>query len=542
MRRRYGFAALLAAAPAMWAQMGAPGPQIQTFLSAVDGSSQPYALYLPEPFSANQKYPLVVSLHAEDSNHRLNLRQVLGTPARIAQTNPDTLRFVPPVRGVEFVVACPLARGTMGYRGIAEQDVYDMLADVQRRFPIDPDRVYLTGVSMGGGGALWLALTRPDLWAAVAPVCAAVIPGSEELAPNLLDLPIRLFHGELDPLVTVNASRTWQRRLLDLGVPAGYIEFPGVRHNAWDFAYRNGALLDWFSGFRRNRFPERVRFETRSYRYSSAYWVRIDGLTPGMPAGIDAQRTGAAEVRVETRHIDGFTLTLDRPAGVVVIDGAMVRVKPAATLSFSKSAGRWRAGLFTPSGKVQGAEGPIAEAVSSRHVYVFGTLGTPGAEELEARRKLAESAARWSTPHSHLALALPVKADTAVTTEDLDAANLVLFGTAETNSLIARFSNQLPLALHAGAADYGLLFIAPVAQHYVLVSSGLPWWTGADEANHGGDPFAPAQYRLLSTFGDYILFKGSLGNVVAEGRFDRNWKVPAEAASRMSATGTVTIH
>ena len=118
----------------------------------------------------------------------------------------------------------------------------------------------------------------------------------------------------------------------------------------------------------------------------------------------------------------------------------------------------------------------------------------------------------------------------------------MLFGTAETNSLIARFSNQLPLALHAGAADYGLLFIAPVAQHYVLVSSGLPWWTGADEANHGGDPFAPAQYRLLSTFGDYILFKGSLGNVVAEGRFDRNWKVPAEAASRMSATGTVTIH
>ena len=76
----------------------------------------------------------------------------------------------------------------------------------------------------------------------------------------------------------------------------------------------------------------------------------------------------------------------------------------------------------------------------------------------------------------------------------------------------------------------------------MLVSSGLPWWTGAEEASRGGNPFAPAPYRLLGTFGDYILFKGSLAHVVAEGRFDRNWKVPAEAASKMLATGTVTIH
>ena len=77
--------------------------------------------------------------------------------------------------------------------------------------------------------------------------------------------------------------------------------------------------------------------------------------------------------------------------------------------------------------------------------------------------------------------------------------------------------------------------------NYALVSSGLPWWTGADDAHRGGDPFAPPQARLLGTFGDFILFKGSLANVVAEGRFDANWKIPADLASRMSATGTVTI-
>jgi hypothetical protein len=97
------------------------------------------------------------------------------------------------------------------------------------------------------------------------------------------------------------------------------------------------------------------------------------------------------------------------------------------------------------------------------------------------------------------------------------------------------------MALDPGAADYGLLFILPAGKHYVLVSSGLPWWTGAEEANRGGYRWAPEPYRLLSTFGDYILFKGSLANVLAEGRFGRNGKVAPEAAGDLRASGTVTI-
>jgi predicted peptidase len=57
----------------------------------------------------------------------------------------------------------------MGYQGIAEKDVLDVLADVKKRFNIDEDRTYLTGYSMGGGGTLWIGLTRPDVWAALAP-------------------------------------------------------------------------------------------------------------------------------------------------------------------------------------------------------------------------------------------------------------------------------------------------------------------------------------------------------------------------------------
>src|SRR6266478_3259759 len=143
-----------------------PGPRTLTFHSTVDDSEQPYALYLPKSLRPDAKYPLVISLHSELSNHRLNLRQVFGLPGRVGDRDADEVRLFSAVDAGN-IVACPLARGTMGYQGIAETDVYEVLADVERRFPIDHDRIYLTGISMGGSGALRFALTRPGIWAAV---------------------------------------------------------------------------------------------------------------------------------------------------------------------------------------------------------------------------------------------------------------------------------------------------------------------------------------------------------------------------------------
>ena len=484
------------------------GQTVVTFRSTVDGSEQPYALYTPKSLDPGRRYPLVMSLHEEESNHVMNLKLVFGLPPRYGETSLQGLSTLPLLRGVDYLVACPLARGTMGYQGIPEQDVYDVLADVKRRYPVDEDRVYLTGGSMGGGGTLWLALTRPDLWAAVAPVCPDVFPGTEDLAPNALNLPVRLFHGELDPDVKVESSRTWQRRLLGLHSPVEYIEFPGVRHNAWDFAYRNGAIFEWFAKYRRNLNPDSVRLVTRNLRYASAYWVRIDAKAPDVLASLDAVRSSAG-IRVQTQNVDGFTLSAT--ARTVTIDGTVVRLRPRAALSFSRMPRGWTQG---PALSVA-PQGPIVEAVNARHLYVYAT-GDP------QTRRYAETAAAWSSSRSHINLTLPVKSDRDVNDDDLAAANLVLFGTPQTNRLMARFAPQFPIALNPGAADYGLLFIMASGKHLVLVSSGLPWWAGADEANRGGYRFAPAPYRLLSTFGDYILFKGSLAHVLAEGRFDRN--------------------
>jgi predicted esterase len=497
-------------------------PQVLTVFSAADQSQQPYAVSAPRSFEAGKTYPLIISLHSEDSDHRLNLVQLQAAAAR------------------GWIIACPQARGAMGYQGIAEQDVYDVLDDVMRRFPVDENRIFLTGISMGGGGALWLGMTRPTVWAGIAALCPDVVPGLDELAGNLLNVPVRLFHGESDPVVPVAQSRIWQRRLLDAGVPVAYFEYPSARHNVWDVAYR-GAVEDWFDSLHRAADPERVQFRTRSYEHRTAYWVRIDGLTPGTMASIDARRIGKTDLRVETRNVDGFTITVET-ANSVTIDGTPLRVKAPASLSFTKSAAGWRAGLYQPTGKRPGAEGPMVAAVSARHLYVYGSLGTQTADELDARKKVAESAAAWSTSRSRLSLKLAVKRDTEVTAQDLETCNLVLFGTAWSNSVVARIQKSLPIELRPDAADYGLLFIAPVGKHYALINSGLNWWTGADEAAVSGYALAPWQFRRLAALGDFLLFRGSPDHVVAEGRFDQNWKVPADAAARMKATGTVTIH
>jgi pimeloyl-ACP methyl ester carboxylesterase len=539
-------AALLPLSPTLCAQVYRQGPQVVTFYSEIDDSDQPYGLYLPPRFDPSRRYPLVISLHGAESNHRLNLRRVLGRGNLPGETDSEASRYFPNLPIVDYIVASPLARGTIGYRGIAEDDVYAVLDDVRKRFSVDPDRIYLTGLSMGGGGALWLGLSRPGIWAAVAAVCPANIPGTEDLAPNAANLPIHLYHGTLDPVVSVEVSRAWQKRLKDLGVNVDYTEYPNFRHNSWDAAYRNGGAFAWFSKFRRNPFPAFVRFRTAQYKYNSAYWVEITGLTPGTPASIDAAFTGPNSITVRTNQLSGFALHLtghpmfhpSEPVDIT-IDGVALKTK---FLSFSREGSRWRAqSRVLPAGsKRPGQEGPLAEVLSGRVIFVYGTEGAPVEGELERRRAQAASAANWSTPRARANLALRVASDREVSAWDLEHANLLLFGTRETNVLINRFASQLPFHLNAGAADYGLFYIRPHEGRYLAVSSGLPFDAGVEHTKRIPYRFLPTA-SVIQSFGDFILFKSSLETVVAEGRFDSQWKTPPEALEKMLATGALQL-
>ncbi|MBC7921955.1 MAG: phospholipase, partial [Ferruginibacter sp.] len=447
----FSFLPGLISAPASFGQKLPAGPQVLTFFSDADDTEQPYGLYLPKNFDPAKKYPLVIMLHGAGSNHRLSLRRVFGKSNAPGETDVEATRYFPEWKEVDYLVASPYARGTAGYQGIPEKDVYDVLADVKRRFNVDEDRTYLTGLSMGGGGTLWIGLSRPDIWAAIAPVCPAPPNGTEALAPNALNFPVHFFQGEVDRVVPVAGTREWVRRLKELGTRVEYQEYPGVDHNSWENAYRDGFIFGWFGQFRRNRFPERVRFTTSRYQYNRAYWVRIDQLTPGTLASVDARFAAPNQLEITTSALNAFTLHLaghprfktGQPLQLTV-NGKKVKAQISDSLSLNQQNGKWEVANLTlpaPAKKV-GSEGPISAAFASRHLYVYGTGGNPTPEELQARTEVATQAANWSAYRGEflgrVAFFPRVVADQDVRPSDLASANLILFGTKETNALIGK--------------------------------------------------------------------------------------------------------
>lgn len=538
---------ILSASLDVFGQKLPPGPQVATFFSTADDTEQPYGLYIPRGYDERKKYPLVIMLHGAGSNHRLALRRVFGKSNATGETDVEATQYFPEWKDIDYIVASPFARGTAGYQGIPEKDVYDVLDEVKKRFSIDEDRIYLTGLSMGGGGTLWIGLTRPDIWAALAPVCPAPPPGTDNYALNAYNLPMHFYHGDQDNAVPVAVSRDWVKRIRDIGGTVEYDEYPGVQHNSWENAYANQAVFDWFNKFRRNPYPDTVKFSTARYKYNQAYWVRLDELIPGKTGSLEARFSGSNRLDVAVSNAPGFTLRLNghprfeqnKPIQLTV-NGKKIKVPVTDSISLYLEEGKWINGIKPRNGIVKkaGAEGPIADAFSERHIYVYGTADNPGPEVLRERMKVAEQAANWSAYRNaflgRIMFFPRVVADKEVRPSDVESSNLILFGTAETNALIARFSDKLPLKLKADADKLSLFYIYPMNGRYVAVNSGLPWWNAKPATTFS---FLPQPYALLNRLPDFVLFRETLENALVEGYFDQNWDLSDEQQKKLEASG-----
>lgn len=522
------------------------GPQVLTFHSSVDDTEQPYGLYLPPGYSGEKKYPLVIMLHGAGSNHRLALKRVFGKSNTAGENDVEASRYFPAWKDVNYIVASPYARGTMGYQGVAEKDVWDVLADVKKRFNVDEDRTYLTGLSMGGGGTLWIGLTRPDVWAALAPVCPAPPRETEQYLENGTNLPFHFYHGDADKAVPVTVSREWVKKLKATGTRVEYDEYPGVEHNSWENAYRDGAVFTWFSEFKREPFPARVKFASSQYKYNKAWWVRLDRLTPGTRASIDAAFTAANTLEVTTSALDAFTLKLKNHPRVEIgkpllltVNGRKIKTTATDSISFLLRDGKWIPGAYkaSPNEKRPGAEGPLSEAFASRHIYVYGTAGNPSAQELRKRMETANLAANWSEYRNAFLgriMVFPrVVADKDVRQSDIESADLILLGDRTTNLLIEKHASALPMELGANSGDLSLIYIFPLNGRYVVVNSGKPWWEGT--AAQGNLPLLP--HTLVPGQKDFVLFKGNPRTVVTEGNFDHSWQLPEEQKKILSSNG-----
>jgi predicted peptidase len=119
-----------------------------------------------------------------------------------------------------------------------------VLSAIDKEFRVDPHRRYLTGLSQGGRGSLRLAKRLPWQFAAVAAVCGwadPLVAGQE-----LKDIPVWLFHGEDDTVIPCERSKEIASAIETAGGTCKLTLYPGVGHNAWEKAYQNEGLADWF--------------------------------------------------------------------------------------------------------------------------------------------------------------------------------------------------------------------------------------------------------------------------------------------------------
>lgn len=191
-----------------------------------------YLAFLPKSYSPRgDKVPLIVFLHGSgERGADLEKVKTWGPPA-IVEKDPD----------FPFMVVSPQ---------VAEGEWWDsyqlksMLDDVLKRYNVDPKRIYLTGISMGGYGAWDFAARYPDYFAAVAPICGGGIP---RLATRLKNVPVWAFHGLKDDAVPESESARMVEALKAQGGNVKYTVLPEAGHvEAWVHAYGQAGLFEWF--------------------------------------------------------------------------------------------------------------------------------------------------------------------------------------------------------------------------------------------------------------------------------------------------------
>lgn len=206
------------------------------YRSKVDNTLQPYRLFVPANYDGGKPYPLILALHGMGGNEN----------AYFDGYEKGQFKVYAEQRG--YLVVCPKGRGPASmYAGDAATDVLDVLAEVRRAWNIDPDRIYLTGHSMGAYGTWSLAMANPDVFAALAPVAGG---GNPAWVDKIAHIPQLVVHGDADKTVPVERSRAMVEAGKKAGAQIKYIEIPGGDHIT--VAARTfQEVFDWFDAHRR---------------------------------------------------------------------------------------------------------------------------------------------------------------------------------------------------------------------------------------------------------------------------------------------------
>ena len=542
--------------------------QIGTFMrgyySEIDGSLQGYALHVPDKYSENKAYPLVINLHGYDpsfSSWQENIFLPIFMPHATAHGR--------------YIVVNPFGRGNTMYQNIGENDVLAVLAEVQRLYNIDVNRIYLTGGSMGGAGTWNIGLAYPDKFAALAPIMGPtefnfwngpadgkILPvrkfineqrSALSYAENSLHLPIFCNHGVQDDIVPIEQSRKMVKRLRELRYNIKYVEHPDAQHGGFKPEMDQG-IYDWFENLERNPDPKKVVLKSGDLKHCRSYWVKIERFVNLLQfAKVTAEIVSANTIRVETDNVARFSLFLtdklvdiEQPITVIINDQKefQIALKRNQRLVFSAKLtddgkiADWQEGNLWHDRKLikkTGLMGPIVDAFNTGFVLVYGSKGT-AEENLVTKREAEAFSAQW---RSWQHVPCRIMKDTKISDNEIEKYNLILFGDANCNLIVRKIDEFLPLCFKENSIvagdkefkgdDVGLAMIYPNPlneNRYVVIFAGI-----TSRATIGIT-------RRIGTEFDYVVFDARTiginilqGNLMVDGTpllygfFDQDWQL-----------------
>ncbi len=535
--------------------------QRRGYRSEIDGSYSSYTLYVPPQWreKGERRFGLVVSLHGINGSPMRNTMTIFGKPLLEGGSQMARERHPGKVGQSPFFVLSPSAFGNSGYRAFGEVDVRKAIDQVRERYRIDPDRIYITGFSMGGIGSASIPLHKPDLFAAAVPLCGyhslfiyksirktrlrpwekflASFRSNKDWALNGKYLPLYIVHGLRD-------NPLHSRVLVDQYNLLGYkmiYQTPDEGHNVWTQTYEDRKIFSHFARYKRKTHPRKIVFKTSRLRYRKSHWITIDDVVDFAGwADIDATWEKNNEILIKTNNIAAFVVknetTLRGEAPVVlVVDGQRFEAaKEAQDWQFYLEGAKWTEGPKPKCEKLckrPELAGPIGDALYEPLLFVFGTGDS--AEAILARRRIEELRKPWGG----VTVDWPVKADVDVTKADIEQYSLVLVGTPKGNRLISQIADRLPIRIADNSVTMGnqkytgqtvaasLIYPNPLnPNRYVVVHTGV-----SKKALY----YVAHPPRLIP---DYLIYDASkwarkggrvLGDdrdVLAGGFFDKYWQ------------------
>lgn len=220
------------------------------------GQQMPYRLLMPKNFNPGTAYPLILVLHGagergNDNEAQLTHGAKLFLDENYRDNYPAFVLF-PQCPKDDYWSNVAVKTNAEGQRTFdflnggtptsAMVNLQALLKNFIKTHPVDPDRIYVGGLSMGGMGTFEVVYRNPDLFAAAFPICGGANP---DIASKVRTVDWWIFHGGDDEVVPVELSQKMVAALNQQGAKVRFSYYPGVNHNSWDNAFAEKELLPW---------------------------------------------------------------------------------------------------------------------------------------------------------------------------------------------------------------------------------------------------------------------------------------------------------